>query len=241
LIGKHIFSNGKKVLNERDQRYFSYLHLKGFKENFKSYGILLPDFLFEEDNLFSTLEHALGNLSDKSLVKPSPEIECSTNQDAKYSKIRTIFEKLIIQFHDDQEDHAAQGKRVVSFLVLNFVKAHYGIEIMNIEKGSKLVEKMELMSLSFQLLSALQNLISYVDLRRYLGILNKEDIKYKFGEEILMIYKYFLLLLSNNQTLFSHIPGMEAYCQTTDLNRMKELNEITLTRLMSSKKYYFHL
>ena len=109
------------------------------------------------------------------------------NQDGTYSQIETIFQKMIIKFHDDQACHISQGKRVSSFLALNFLQSHYGIQIVNIEQGEKLVEKMEFMSSSFQIFSALQNIKSYVDLRRYLVILNREKIKYEFGEEILMI------------------------------------------------------
>jgi hypothetical protein len=129
--------------------------------------------------------------------------------------------------------------RIAGFFVLDFRKANYGLDIMKFDKGEKLEEIMQLMSSSFKLHEELQNIYSYIYKKISGGYLHTQNQINVFGEEILMIYSFHNTLIKKNENLFSN-PEMVRYCQTVELNKIKELNEEIINENIEPNQYYFH-
>jgi hypothetical protein len=67
----------------------------------------------------------------------------------------------------------------------------------------------------------------------------KKIKKIKFEEEILMIYKFQYILVSQNEHLFSN-PKMVLYCQTASVMKYKEATEKMINKKLKSKRYFFY-
>jgi hypothetical protein len=182
------------------------------------------------------LEEFHSYLQDNSL---SNEKQNNLRQNSNHSQTRRIVQELIIHFQNNQASHFT---RKSSFFVLDFIQANYELIILNVEKGDWFEEKMKLMSSSIQLHEELQRIDWHVKNQRQLQKdayrLNFDSSKINdIGEELLMIYNFFHLLLSNNQHLFSNLE-MKDYCQIELLNFSKKHTEMDITNSMHSNIYY---
>jgi hypothetical protein len=150
-----------------------------------------------------------------------------------------MFEGLLLHFCDNSfGKDACMRIRRVGFFVLDFLQANYGLDIMGIEKGEDLEEKMKLISSSFQLMNELKNIKPYVQNRR-IGKIENEENKMKLGEDILMIYNFFNLLIERNHHLFPN-PEMTAYCQNYKLQKIRHKNQQLINSIHCKYLYYLH-
>jgi hypothetical protein len=198
---------------------------------------LIPDSLFQDDQLFNTLEKYAQCLLDKSPSK----INSNHKQGHNHEEIINILQESITQFQNRQDNENAREERIAGFLVLDFVIANYGLEFMEIGKKEQMEEKMRLMSTSIQLSVELEKTICYsLEIKKLMNI-NKEDelVRNQIGEEIMMVYNFFNLLVSKNHHIFSN-PGMEDYIQADELESLKLRNEKIITEMIESKTYYLH-
>ncbi|KNZ55207.1 hypothetical protein VP01_273g5 [Puccinia sorghi] len=219
------------VLDERDQRYFSYLSLKTFKLQFEPYTSPFNKLFFENDQLFHTLE----GICSVSPEDPSSKAqEVLKNAEPQYSTIIKNVQNLINKFDHAQDERS----RINAFFVLDFIQKNYGLEMIDVKTGDKFEERMMLMSASFQLLAELQNINWYMARKSPNGLTLIKDRKF-LGEEALMIYKYYHILLSRHQYLFSNTE-MKKYCQTSRINRSKNYIEERITEIMSHSNYFIH-
>jgi hypothetical protein len=148
-----------------------------------------------------------------------------------------MIQKSIILFQDNQDGIDASNHRISEFFFLDFIKSNYGLDVFEIEKGELLEEKMNLMLSSFQLIEELDNIYCYVKRMKESMQENQENKIQKFGEEILMIYKFFHVLLSTNHHLFSNIE-MKFYSQIFQLQKAKEFTEKIITEVMIESNYF---
>jgi hypothetical protein len=219
-----------KVLDDRNKRYLSYLYLKEHKYDSDYYlSRYMSDSLFDDDKLFHALEDAhlywLENSSSK-------------GKQGYYSQVQKLLQEQIEEFQNDHVYLESEQYRIASFFILDFVKENYGLEVMEFKKGDKLEEKMRLMSSSFQLQEELHNIYWYIQNKTEDGYEDKDNDIHGLGEEILMIYKFYHVLISQNQHLFSN-PEMACYCQTTQLNQIKDQTKELIIERIKSNNYYF--
>ncbi|KNZ48499.1 hypothetical protein VP01_5621g1, partial [Puccinia sorghi] len=77
----------------------------------------------------------------------------------QYSQIRNRVQAIIQRFNTSEDEKMATA----AFFVLDFIQSNYGLEILDIQKGELIQEKMSSTSSKFQLFSELENITWYLD------------------------------------------------------------------------------
>ncbi|KNZ46234.1 hypothetical protein VP01_7452g1, partial [Puccinia sorghi] len=168
-----------------------------FRIEFETFDRMLYDFLFEDDNLFHTLEEHSSNASKSSSSQGKNTL--NHGEINQYSQIRKRVQ-AIIQIFNTSEDEQME---TAAFFVLDFIQSNYGLEILDIQKGELNQEKMSSMSSKFQLFSELENITWYID-NQIPSHLTLEDQIKSMGGEAVMIDKYYRLLKKKIQHTLSH-------------------------------------
>jgi hypothetical protein len=149
---------------------------------------VLPNSLFENDQLSNILENHHSFLLDKSLLKT--DLESFKNHNINYFQTQEMLQKLIGGFQKDSDDEKARKGRISGFYnVIDFLKLNYGLEVMEFAKGEKLEEKISLISTSSQLLDELYNIYCYLFDKTEYGMY---DGTFQLKEKLANIYEYLL-------------------------------------------------
>ncbi|KNZ45477.1 hypothetical protein VP01_807g7 [Puccinia sorghi] len=226
-----------EVLDEREKRYFSYLSLRTFKIYFETSKSTFYDSLFEDDHLFHTLEECFSKFSKFSLSKATKE--SNNGEINQYSQIGNkeqalihIFEALIKIFKNSESERS----KTIAFFILDFIQSNYDLEILDFQKGELFQEKMNSMSSRFQLMAELQNIKWYMAKKASSESTLTDDRK-SLGGEVVMIYKYYFLLIPKIQQILSH-DELGNYVQNFKLHGEKFDVESIIEEIMSVTKYY---
>ncbi|KNZ55409.1 hypothetical protein VP01_2690g2, partial [Puccinia sorghi] len=185
----------KTVLDEREKRYFSYLSLKTFNIDFDTFDRMLYDFFFEDDHLFRTLEECFSNASKNSSSQAKNTL--NHGEIHQYSQIRDRVQAIIQRFNTSEDEQMATA----AFFVLDFLQSNYGLEILDIQKGELIQEKMSSTSSKFELFAEFQNIKWFIE-NKSSSHLNLKG-KINLMGEVKMIYKYYRLLYSKFQHTLS--------------------------------------
>ncbi|KNZ58499.1 hypothetical protein VP01_191g13 [Puccinia sorghi] len=227
-----IFILFQTVLDERDKRYFSYLSLKTFQLEFKSSRNTLYDFLFQDDHLFHTLEESFSLFSKTSLSKTKKPLNHGEIQ--PYSEIRNrgrdltrITEDLVEMF----QNSLAETCRIAAFYILNFILINYGLDILGVKNVGQFQEKMNYISSRLQLIRELKNIKWYMAKKTSSELTLTDDMK-SMGGEVVMIYKYYLLLLPQIEQILYNDEPMDFFLNIY-LHTEKVYIEENIDRIMS--------
>jgi hypothetical protein len=86
--------------------------------------------------LFNALEKYCKLKSSKEEMKKG---------DLFYISVRSEALKLVDQFQDHESTNYQETKRISSFFILDFIEDNYGLEILELESGNFLKEKIHFM------------------------------------------------------------------------------------------------
>jgi hypothetical protein len=201
--------------------------------------MFIPDSLFEDDQLFKTLETQHSYLLGKSVSQN--DIDNLGNNHPEDSQIQELLQNLIWHFQNSGNGYRSWRARMDSFYVLEFVKFHYGFGIMPFEEGEKLEERISSFSSCLQLGVELQKMFQYIEKKTADGYQSKKNQGDLFGEEILMIYNFHNTFISKNERFFMENPDIGSdYWYDISLNKRKEDNEKLIIEAIKAHQYYFH-
>ncbi|KNZ56982.1 hypothetical protein VP01_2271g2 [Puccinia sorghi] len=150
----------------------------------------------------------------------------------QYSEIRTKVKALIEMFHNS----AYEPSRNSAFFVLDFIRRNYGFEMLDVQTGEQFQEKMDAIFSRFQLLAELENITRYMEIRGSSEWISTDN-NTPMGGEVVMIYKYYHLLLPKIEYNLSQKELVNSF-QNNKLDEEKHDIIWRIDKILSFNKYH---
>lgn len=176
------------------------------------------------------MEKFFSKFSKESLSKAKKAL--NHEEIKQYSQISHKVQAVIDRFHNSEYESI----KTAAFFVLYFIQSNYGLEMLDVQKGEQFHERMNNLSSRFQLLAELKNITCYMNNKTPSESTLTDDMK-SMGGEVVMIYKYYHLLLSKINNLFSQ-NELENNFQDHNIHREMDYIEWRIEEIMSFSKYY---
>jgi hypothetical protein len=148
-------------------------------------------------------------------LNPRDETEVLSIKDKNFKETKKMLQIFINTFQDNELPLSENSYQIGSYHFLEFIEDNYPNNVLGIHKGSSIKEKIDLTSSKIKIYNDISIIKTYFDrqIAEFEGSMNLECVKSlekdaenqikRICKEILMISKYFQLIIFKHQRVFS--------------------------------------